>query len=92
MEIHLLALLNNGGGARTAKKYPLDSVTENLMDAVRHALSSSEHIVALRGETDNPSCRSSSCPPSAGAVAGVGANGICRIPAGNWEWARAEGP
>lgn len=39
--------LNNDGGVRTAKKWPLDSVTENLMDAVKHALSSSEHIVDL---------------------------------------------
>lgn len=84
-EIHLLVVLNHGG-ARTAKKDPLGSVTENLMGAVKHALGSCEHIVALQGETNLPSC---SRPPS---PAGGGANGICGIPAGNGNAPGQKGP
>lgn len=73
MEIHLLAPLNNGAAARTAKKYPLDSMTENLMGAVRRGLSSSEHIVLCEGrqitlvQTNHPGA-GAAAPPSRGQV------------------------
>lgn len=62
----------------------MDSVTEHLMDAVKHALSSSEHIVDL-GETNNlcGKRKSGILRPSPGATADAEANGVCRIPVGN---------
>lgn len=76
MEIHLLALLNNGAGPQTVKKYPLDSVTGNLMGAVRRGLSSSEHIVLWEGRQISPGA-GAAAPPSL-----PGPGGTCRIPAG----------
>lgn len=72
-EIHLVAPLNNGAAARTAKKYPLDSMTENLMGAVRRGLSSSEHIVLCEGtqitlEQTNHPAAGAAAPPSRGQV------------------------